>query len=166
MTARDSTLRSDVAWRFDAPSDVVWSAMARPDRYPAWWPWLRSFDAGAGLVPGTTWSCVVVAPLRHRIRFEIELVEVDHGRRVSASLAGDIEGTASVVVRRGDDDGSSGAARGSSEVRLTSELRPNGIVLRTMQRFAPAVAGRGHDAVLRRGADQFSERALGRPLRG
>ena len=91
-------------------------------------------------------------PLPYTLRFTIRLDSVEPGRAASATIAGDISGTASLTVEP-DGDG--------SEVRLISALAPANPFLRGVARFARPVVKLGHDWVLDTGAAQFRHRALG-----
>jgi hypothetical protein len=134
-----------------APLDVVWAALARPDRFPETWPWLRDFD-GAELRAGVVWSCWVQPPVPYRVRFRLHLVEVDEGRRVVADVDGDVEGHADLVVTP--------LGEGATELHLTSELAPANGLLKGVLGVAPPVARFGHDWILATGARQFRERRL------
>jgi uncharacterized protein YndB with AHSA1/START domain len=137
---------SDRRFRFDADRDTVWRALASVESYPEWWPWLRDFD-GHALAAGERWRCTVQPPLPYRLRFTLRVDEVVEGELVSATLAGDLVGTAHLEL--------SSAARGS-EIRLVSGLEPAHVLVRGVARVAQPVARYGHDWVLRTGVRQFA----------
>jgi len=143
-------VRSERRFEFDAAPPALWTALSSVGDYPRWWPWLRSFDARA-LAQGEEWRCTVKPPLPYVVRFTIRFDEVEVERRIDATVRGDIEGPAQLLIEP------SGAG---SAVTLTSSLRPTNSVLK-----AAAIVGRplvryGHDWVLDIGAGQFASRAL------
>jgi hypothetical protein len=136
---------SDRRFPVDADPDTVWAALCTVDDYRTWWPWLREFDARA-LATGEVWHCTVQPPLPYRLRFTIAIDEVRASERVTATLSGDLVGTADLEL----------AARGAgSELRLVSRLAPVSSVARGVARVVPPVARYGHDWVLRTGLRQF-----------
>jgi uncharacterized protein YndB with AHSA1/START domain len=143
-------VRSERRFEFDAAPPALWTALSSVGDYPRWWPWLRSFDARA-LAQGEEWRCTVKPPLPYVVRFTIRFDEVEVERRIDATVRGDMEGPAQLLIEP------SGAG---SAVTLTSSLRPTNSVLK-----AAAIVGRpllryGHDWVLDIGAGQFASRAL------
>ncbi len=144
-------IRSDRRFSFDRPPAEVWEAMGRTTSYTRWWPWLRRFE-GTGLVTGDVWSCHIQPPLPYFLRFSVTLDEVEAGRRASATVAGDITGTACFTLVPTDDGGSEG--------RLVSDLAPASSVLRAFARLARPLVVWGHDWVLDEGVRQFQARGL------
>lgn len=139
---------------FDADRDSVWAAMSRVADFPTWWPWLRRFD-GTDLVTGAVWSCVIKPPLPYELRVTVTLDEVVAPALVVATVAGEVTGTARLVL---DEHGD------GCRAVLSSTLTPDQGIPRLVARLAPAVARFGHDWVLEIGARQFADRALGRPI--
>ena len=146
-----STRRLD----FSADRETVWAAIGRVSDFPRLWPWLRRFE-GDRIEPGATLRCTVQPPLPYVLRFTITIVEVDAPGLVTATIAGDISGTARLVL---EDHGP------RCEGELTSTLSPEQPLLRLMASLAPPVASFGHDWVLETGARQFSAKALPRRTR-
>ncbi len=149
-------VRSDRRHRFPVEPDVLWAAMARVDRYPEWWPWLRRFE-GRHLAVGDVWTCTVQPPLPWTLRFQIEIDEVVPATLVTAVVSGDVRGTARVelaALERAD------GHPASCEARLVSELAPGNSVLRSVARLARPLVRFGHDWVLDTGARQFRDGAL------
>lgn len=144
-------IRSDRRFPMPAPTERVWAALARPERFPDLWPWLRRFD-GTELRRGATWSCAVQPPVPYLVRFRIHLDEVDDGRRIAAHVDGDVRGDAELTLE-GDATG--------CELHLTAALDPAATLLRGMLTIAPPIARFGHDWILDTGARQFRERAVG-----
>jgi uncharacterized protein YndB with AHSA1/START domain len=142
-----------------APPDRVWGALARPDRFPGIWPWLRDFD-GRELRAGVTWACAVQPPVPYRVRFDLHLVEVVEGERIDAEVDGDVAGTARLTLERAGDDEGRPAREVGTVLHLVSELSPANGLLKGVLVVAPPVARFGHDWILDTGARQFRERQL------
>ena len=77
----------------------VWTAMTRTGAYRSWWPWLRRLD-DASFTVGSRWACEVQPPLPYTVRFTLVLEEIEPGRFVTATITGDIVGSAAVDPRR------------------------------------------------------------------
>jgi hypothetical protein len=146
------SVASDRRWRFDVEPSVLWQTIDATADYRTWWPWLRRFE-GTGLVAGDVWTAVVAPPMPYSLRFTITLDRVDPPCAVTATVAGDIEGTASLAVTP--------SAGGGCEARLTSHLAPSQPFLRMIARLARPIVVFGHDWVLDNGARQFAHHALG-----
>jgi uncharacterized protein YndB with AHSA1/START domain len=144
-------IHSDRRWGFDVGAGTLWDAIAVVEDYRRWWPWLRGFEAN-GLVAGDTWRCVVQPPLPYTLRFRVSIDEVEPRRLVSATVAGDVTGTARLEIDERDD---------GCEARLVSALSPGNGALRVVTRFAAPIVRFGHDWVLDAGAHQFVDRAVG-----
>lgn len=142
-------IRSDHTYRVEHEVDEVWDAIGRTDDFRTWWPWLRRLDA-EGLVPGDQWRCTVQPPLPYSLDFVVEIEDVEESAFVSASVRGDIVGTAELRLRV-DGDG--------CEICLASVLEPSNRALRAVSRVAPWMARFGHDWVIRTGLRQFRRRA-------
>lgn len=94
MAARHFDLLSH--WRLQAPVADVWTALTQPERWPLWWPGLRTVQTlrdgrpgGLGRVCRLDWD----TGLPHRLCIVVETVEVlRHQRlrgRASGTLCGD-----------------------------------------------------------------------------
>ena len=143
-------VRSDRRYRFEASPEELWERFGDVSAFRSWWPWLRRFDAAA-LAPGERWGCTVQPPLPYTLRFTITIGEVEELRRIEASVAGDIHGTATLEVAEVDD---------GAEIHLRSQLAPSNRYLRTVAKVAAPVVRFGHDWVLDMGARQFRTKAL------
>jgi len=127
-------------YAFGCPPEQLWRAMEEADRFESWWSWLSEFrlDGGA-LVPGAVLRGVVAPPLPYRMRVLVELTECEPCRRILADVRGDLEGEASLELRR--------AGVGSSVgVAWTVEMmqRP----MRLASRFGHPLLQWGHDMVV------------------
>ncbi|HVX22951.1 MAG TPA: SRPBCC family protein [Acidimicrobiales bacterium] len=145
---------SDRRYRFPADRAAVWAAIGSVDRYRAWWPWLRRFQAG-DLAAGQVWDCQIQPPMPYLLRFTVTLQQVEAASLVEATIDGDVRGTARLDL--------ADAAGGGCHVRLRSSLVPSNRTLRTVARVARPVAQFGHRWVLDTGARQFQARALRLP---
>ena len=143
-------VQSDRRWDFSDSVADVWTAITEIDRYQQWWPWLRRFDAG-GFAEGERWRCTVKPQLPYRVHFDIVLESVVEHESAVARLEGDLTGSARLELC-GD------AQR--SELRLISELEAVAGPARLVERLVPGLASAGHDWILDRGIQQFSEQAL------
>jgi uncharacterized protein YndB with AHSA1/START domain len=141
-------LVSDRRYRFAVGPDELWAAIAETTEYQRWWPWLTAFDAD-GLRPGGVWRCAVRPPLPYTLRFSILLDEVVQPSLLTATVRGDIAGSARIEV----------AADGeASAVRLRSTLATGSRAFGILAGIARPLVRRGHDWVLDTGARQFAER--------
>ena len=139
------SVRSDRRYRFGVSRPELWQQLTRVDRYPEWWPWLRSFD-GRAFAAGERWQCVVKPQLPYTLEFVIALEDVAEAASARARLSGDIEGWAELTL------GDEGAG---SALRLQSELTARSGPARWFGTLAPPLAKRGHDWVLDNGIRQF-----------
>lgn len=141
---------SDRTYEFPLPSETVWAALLRTDRYRSWWPWLRHFEPGP-LTPGARWCCVVQPPLPYRVAFDLVIGEVREGMLVTAAVEGGLVGDARLeLVAR-----PTGCA-----LHLAASLVPADRLLRTVAGAAPPIARFGHDWILDTGFRQFSTLAF------
>ena len=143
-------VRSERRFEFDAAPPALWAALGSVEDYPRWWPWLRRFDARA-LAPGEEWRCTVKPPLPYVVRFAIKFEKVEVEQRIDATVRGDIEGPAQLLIE---------PSSGGSAVTLTSSLRPTNTVLKAAALVGRPLVRYGHDWVLDIGAGQFASRAL------
>jgi uncharacterized protein YndB with AHSA1/START domain len=143
-------ISSDRRHHFDVAPDELWTAMTRTGAYRSWWPWLRRLD-DASFTEGARWACEVQPPLPYIVRFTLQLEEIELHRFVTATVSGDIVGSAAVDLTPGDT---------GTELRLVATLAPNQTILRTVARFARPVVRLGHDWVLDTGFRQFRRRAF------
>ena len=143
-------IASDRTYRFDVGAPELWAEIAHVERFPDWWPWLRRFEA-VGLTTGDCWTCTVQPPLPYSLSFAIEIGEVVPGQRVTASVSGEITGTAELTIDPHDD---------GCTARLRSRLAPSSQFLQAVALVARPVVSRGHDWVLDTGARQFRQQLV------
>jgi hypothetical protein len=104
------------------------------------------------LAPGEVWSCTVRPPAPYTLRFRLAIDQVEPGRRVTATIGGDIRGRARLDIA----DGGPG-----TRVRLRAGLAPANRWLAAVASLARPAVRYGHDWVLDTGARQFGEQAVG-----
>lgn len=136
--------------QFSVTPAELWTALARVDAYRSWWPWLRHLEADA-LEANVTWSAVVQPPVPYRLRFDLHLIEVEPPRLVTATVTGDLIGSARLEIS---------PTPSGSELSLVSSLAPANPVLRAVAHIAQPVARFGHQWVLDTGLHQFRQHAL------
>ena len=143
--------------RYDLPlpRQEVWTLISEVSEYRAWWPWLRTFEAGA-LAEGEEWRCEVQPPVPYAVRFRVAIEHVEAPAVVHATVSGDVVGKATLSLEDGN---------GSCRATVESSLAPGTTALQLVSRFAAPVARFGHDWVLDSGARQFIARAVA-PLVG
>lgn len=140
-------IASDRSYGFTVGPAELWSTIAAVERFPQWWPWLRTFEARA-LEAGDVWRCTVQPPLPYSLSFTITITEVAADERVEATIAGEIEGTATLTIAPTDD---------GCRARLRSSLAPSSRFLQAVALVARPVVSLGHDWVLDTGARQFRQ---------
>ena len=136
-----------------SPVDEVWASLERLDDYQRWWPWLVGFELN-GLAEGATAACTVQAPLPYRLRFAVDLVEVEAGRLVDGVVSGDLAGPARMELA---------PSRTGSLATLSWQLEPHGRLVRVLGATARPVLRWGHDRIVEAGLRQFASGALGLP---
>lgn len=142
--------RFDGRWSFSATPDDLWRAFSETERFPEWWPWLRTLDS-AGLVAGTVSRCVIRAPVPYVLTLEIAMLEVVAPRLVVAAVSGDLEGPARLEVT---------ARPGGSEARMSWELEARTPLLKAAALLFRPVLDWGQSWVVDTGLRQFRRSAL------
>ena len=142
----------DKTFAFAVSRDALWDALNDTERFPEWWPWLRSFDATAEkLAPGTVATCAVRAPLPYTLEFQVHVEEVEPGLWIDTRVSGDLEGPARLEV----------AGTGeASTARLTWSVDLHLPFLSAASLVARPVLVWAHDRVVATGVSQFREHAL------
>jgi len=142
--------RYDRSFDFRVPPGELWSVLARTDRYPEWWPWLRSFD-GAALEEGAVARCVVQGPLPYSLRFDVVVECVVPEERVVTQVRGDLAGPAVLEL---------GARSDGSSARLTWTLELRDRLLRPLAMLTRPAMVWAHDRVIEVGLREFERVAL------
>jgi len=83
-------------WELDAGADRIWDALVEAERWPAWWPSVRSVVAvapgdarGIGAVNRFTWR----GRLPYALTFDMRVTEVETHRRLAGEATGELVGT-------------------------------------------------------------------------
>jgi hypothetical protein len=147
----------DGTFTFPVPVAVLWSAMARVDRFSSWWNWLHEFSVeGSGLQDGTVLHGVVVPPLPYRMRLDVVLQECVPERRIVALVHGDLEGAAQLTF-----DGDDTEAHAHASWTIEMMQRP----MRIAARIAHPLLRLGHDRVVDATVDGFRRHLAGSDAR-
>lgn len=83
-------------WEFDAPVEQVWKEIRAIDAWPGWWKYVETVklmkegdEEDIGSIRSIVWSTA----LPYRIRFETELVAIEHLKRIEGKAVGELSGT-------------------------------------------------------------------------
>ena len=89
-------------WRFQAPVERVWQAIANPHGWPSWWPYVRKVETrrpgdarGVGAVLRIDWK----TRLPHGIAVEVETFEIVRPDRIRARARGELRGEGIWLLR-------------------------------------------------------------------
>jgi len=84
---------------FPVPPEALWSAIEDMSGFEGWWGWLSEFQLeGEGLRAGSVLRGVVSPPVPYRMTVRVELERCDQLRLIEASVHGDLEGPARLVL--------------------------------------------------------------------
>ncbi len=82
-------------WRFKASLDRVWDEIKAMDQWPEWWKYVKSVqllrtgdENDIGSIRKTEWSTA----LPYTLRFNSELISLEHHKRMEGRTFGDLEG--------------------------------------------------------------------------
>ncbi|HET6795097.1 MAG TPA: SRPBCC family protein [Acidimicrobiales bacterium] len=140
---------------FDVPPVRLWSALEEMDGVERWWAWLSEFSVeGGGLRQGTVLRGVVRPPLPYRMALVVELDECEAPSLIEASVHGDLEGRAGLLL---DDEG--GATRATVAWTIEMTQQP----MRVAARLAHPLMRWGHDRVVEATVRGFRRRLASRP---
>jgi carbon monoxide dehydrogenase subunit G len=125
---------------FDVPPEGVWSAIEHSERFETWWAWLREFHVeGPGLEAGSVLYGVVSPPVPYTMRIRVVLDRCIAPSRIDATVHGDLEGAACLVLER--------HGQGTvAEVEWSVEMRQR--AMRLAARVAHPLMRWGHDRVV------------------
>lgn len=133
-------------WSIPAPRERVWAAIADPQGWPRWWPFVRSvhtLQAGAADGTGSVRRIRWATRLPYEIVIDVEAVEVVRPARLRGRSRGQLRGEGLWTLR------ADGPARTAVTYRWQVELAKP-----WMRWFAPLLAPVyrwNHDAVMRAG---------------
>jgi uncharacterized protein YndB with AHSA1/START domain len=83
-------------WIVDAPIERVWEVVHAIERWPDWWPGVRSvaeLHPAAGSGEGAVYSHVWRSRIPYAVRFDVTVVEVRRPYLIAASAEGGLAGT-------------------------------------------------------------------------
>jgi hypothetical protein len=127
---------------FDFPlsPDEMWEELEHVDRFDAFLLWLSEFRfEGDGLKAGSSLYGVISPPLPYRMRLRVDLDECQRPSSIKASVHGDLEGDASLLL--------AGTAKGTRiTAAWTVEMMQRS--MRAAARIAYPLLSWGHDRVV------------------
>ncbi len=125
---------------FAVPPETLWTSIEHGERFEAWWAWLREFRLeGPGLEAGAVLHGVVSPPVPYAMRIRVELDRCVRPERIDATVHGDLEGPACLVL---EPDGAGTVAEVAWTVEMTQRA------MRLAARFAHPLMRWGHDLVV------------------
>lgn len=125
---------------FDVPREAMWRSIEHCERFEAWWSWLREFRLeGPGLVAGSVLHGLVSPPVPYTMRIRVVLDRCTPPSRIDATVHGDLEGEAHLLLEPHD--------RGTwAEASWTVEMKQR--PMRVAARVASPLMRWGHDRVI------------------
>jgi uncharacterized protein YndB with AHSA1/START domain len=146
------------AFDLSLPPAEVWEAIGRTEQFEAWWPWLGELRLdGDGLVSGAHLHGVVTPPLPYRMRIDIELQTCVAPERIEASVHGDLEGRARLLLT--PTESASGSVGTRAVIGWTIEMMQS--PMRVAAIFTYPVLRWGHDRVVDASIDGFRRHVEG-----
>ncbi len=125
---------------FDLPPEGMWDALEHSERFEGWWGWLREFRIdGPGLQAGSVLRGLVSPPVPYEMRIRVVLDRCTRPEQIDATVGGDLEGTAHLVL-------APLGAGTRAEVAWTVEMKQR--PMRIAARFASPLLRWGHDRVV------------------
>ncbi len=83
-------------WKFDAPIEKVWLEIRDMDTWPEWWKYVKSVQLikqGDENDIGSVRKIVWTTALPYELNFDLELVSVDHHKRIEGKAFGELTGS-------------------------------------------------------------------------
>ena len=161
------------SWRIAAPVQDVWSAIHDAQRWPTWWPSVRSVEviepgdeAGVGRLLRFTFT----TRLPYTISFESRIVEVSRPHAIEGRVQGELDGSGRWELAAED--------AGETVARYTWDVRTTKPWMNLLAPLAGPVFRWNHDALMREGGeclaalldatliDASGEQEIGPPLAG
>ena len=132
---------------FPIPPESLWDHVERVDSFEMRLSWLSGFRVeGDGLRPGTVLSGIVAPPLPYRMRIHVHIDRCDRPSRIEASVHGDLEGSARLLLSAHD---------GGTEVRAAWSIEMMQQPMRIAARIAHPLLRWGHDRVVEMTVNTF-----------
>ena len=136
--------RLSTAWRFDAPQDMVWNAIADADGWPLWWPGIRSVTLERGDANGLgalrRYTCRGALPLD--LRFIVRVTRMQAPHLIEGLACGDLAGIGRCLLRRN---------QGQTAVRFDWQVRTTGAWLNRLAPLLHPLLCWNHDRLMRAG---------------
>lgn len=125
---------------FPIPPAELWANLERVERFERHLSWLSEFRVdGNGLESGSILCGVITPPLPYRMRLRVDLDVCDRPSRIMASVHGDLEGRAQLLlVPEGD----------GTRVTATWTIEMTQLTMRAADRVAHPLLRWGHDRVV------------------
>lgn len=147
-------------WRIDAPVERVWTALSRPEDWPAWWPYVRSVQTlragdadGRGSVRRIEWA----TRLPYALSIEVEAVEVRRLERLRARSRGQLSGEGLWLLR---------GEHGVTDVTYVWRVQVEKPWMRWLAPLLAPLFRWNHDAVMRAGGIGLARHLGARPQAG
>jgi hypothetical protein len=84
---------------FDVAPEIMWRSIEHAERFEGWWSWLAEFRLeGPGLVDGAVLHGVVSPPVPYAMRIRVVLDRCVAPTSIDATVHGDLEGDAHLVL--------------------------------------------------------------------
>jgi hypothetical protein len=140
MASSTSVIGYRGRFAFDVPPEDIWASIEHYEQFETWWAWLREFRLeGPGLEDGAVLHGVVSPPVPYTMRISVVLDHCIAPRRIDATVHGDLEGAARLVLERAGDGT-------LAEVSWTVEMKQR--TMRVAARVAYPLMRWGHDRVV------------------
>ena len=144
-------------WIVDAPIEDVWEVVYAIERWPEWWPGVRSVDQlrhGDGDGEGSIYRHVWRSKIPYTVRFEVTVTTVRRPYLIAASADGGLAGTGTFRLF----DGQAGTT-----VTYDWAVRTTKAWMNAIAPFARPVFAWNHHAVMKQGGVGLAK-VLGAPL--
>jgi hypothetical protein len=142
------------AFDFPLSPDELWDELEHVDRFDSFLLWLSDFRLdGDGLKAGSTLYGVISPPLPYRMRLRVDLDDCQRPSFVRASVHGDLEGDASLVLLPRD---------GGTRVTAAWTVEMMQRSMRAAARIAYPLLSWGHDRVVEATVGAFRRQLIRR----
>lgn len=139
-------------WHLNVPLDRVWDTLLDAPQWPTWWRGIRSVErvadgdpSGVGMRLRQRWRSLLPVTLT----LDLEIVEVEPGRRLVGRASGDLAGTCTFQFEGAGD---------TTVVRFVMDISPTRRWMNLPVPFAGRIAELNFDAVMRQGGSGIARR--------
>lgn len=134
-------------YHLPAAAPEVWRHLERLESFGRWWGWLSDLEAsGARLAAGVELRGTVRPPVPYPMRVTVRLDDVVPGRRIGATVGGDLEGPARLTLHD---------CRDGCDVAVAWRVEMRRPAMRAASRLARPVLLWGHDRVVEHTVERF-----------